>query len=318
MRFTRRIPAGPEELRAEVLADPESLAPGLRVVATSLPLGDRGILEALAADGRGRLALLAFSLDAGQETVARAIDQWDWVITHLPALRAFSPPPGVDLASEPRLLLVAHRVGAAARRLAFTIRRPEIEMFEASLIGAGDQRGILVERAGADRPAGTAAPSGIDPVLADVPSGASRSIIRRILEELRDHRAGGERFQPVGVDSDIDLLVGGRVVASLLATPTGVEVRRFENAETRRVDTDDACREAVAFIIEASRRPAPGEATVPRAARPAPAAPQGAAAGALTPEEIAEFEKITATVESQPETRPAPAVRIARTGFVEN
>lgn len=325
MRFTRQLPKTADELKRYVLADPESLAPGFKTIAQEIPLPDRGSIDLLAADGRGRLAVVSFCLEADHAAIGRAVSQWDWVVSNLGALRTLIPAAGLDLTLEPRAFVAAGHATEGARRLAAAVTRPHVEILETWIVSFGDRKGVLVERAAPATPPRAA--TGLDPVLAGVPAGESRSLIRRILEELRDVRVEGQILQPVGIDADVDLLVGGRVVASIVAAPSGVEVRRYEGASTHRVANDADCREAVEFLLAASReRGIPDARTADRGRSEA-----GSPAAALTSEEIAEFERIARGEPARPDRgrqereadrrvprHEGPPVGVARPRFVEN
>ena len=88
MRFTRIAPESPDELREAILEDLEALSPGMRCVATRVPVAGRGVIDLFASDERGRLAVVSFCLDADPGAVARTVDQWDWTMANMGLLRA--------------------------------------------------------------------------------------------------------------------------------------------------------------------------------------------------------------------------------------
>ena len=296
-----------------------------------------GVIDLLAADGRGRLTLVSFCLEAGDETIGRAVAQWNWAASHLEPLRLFAPAIGLDLGVEPRIVVVAARATEAARRLAGFVVRPEIELFEATLMAAGDRRGVLIERATVLAPPPAAGVTGADPSLAALPAGEARSLMRRILEEIRDMKFDGEAMQAATIDGGVDLVLAGRPIASLISLATDLEVRLVDRSQVLRVDGDPTCRAAVALVAEAARTGSPTLTVRPAASvaapvsRPSPEASSAPGlAAALTPEEIAEFEKIAGSLETRSEPpreregrTPAPPqepppVRVMRTRFVEN
>lgn len=298
----------------------DSLSPGLRVLAGSVPIPQHGVIDLLAADQRGRLALVSFSLEAGHDTVGQAVARWGWATSHLGALRALAPTTGLDFSVEPRVLVIAARATDEARRLAGFIAHPEVELFVATLIAADDRRGILLERAAPFSPPSLGGPPGIDPILSAVPAGEARSLMRRILEEIRDLRFEGEPLRAVGILGGVDLMLPGRLVASLIGTPGGMQVRLVDGQQVLVVDGDAGCRAAVGMVLAsagAEPKATPAAATA-SAGMTIPIQP----AAALTAEEIAEFEKIAGPVER--EARPAgqthtPApVRVMGARFVEN
>src|SRR5262245_32820920 len=87
VRFTRVLPADLNDLKTAVLDDLESLATGLAVIARSIPVPGRGEIDLLAADGRGRLALISIAVDATAASLGEAVSRWDWVVAHLGVLR---------------------------------------------------------------------------------------------------------------------------------------------------------------------------------------------------------------------------------------
>ena len=300
MRFTRIHPASAEEIGNLVREEIESLGPGLRPITGGVPISGLGAIDLLAADERGRLVLVLFSIEADPAAVSLALDQWEWAVCNPGVLRALAPPAGVDLSVPPRLMLVSSRLTDSGRRLAAYIARPEVELFQATLLAAGSQRGALVERAVSSPTPHASDAAGAEPVLGCVPAGHARSLARRVLEELRDHRLGGEAVEPVGVPGVVDLQVSGRAIASIVPAGEGIEIRSFENVASRAVSSDADCRRAVSFLLDEHVRAA-GDAA-PRASVPvmiSGAQPRGAAstemAAALTREEIAEFEKLDAT-----------------------
>ncbi len=302
VRFTRLHPASVEELRDAVREELESLAPGLRAIADGVPIWGRGSIDLLTADERGRLVLVLFSIEADSAAVSLALDHWDWTACNPGVLRGLVPPAGVDLSVPPRLMLVSGRVTESGRRLAAYIARPEIELFQATLLSAGSQRGALVER-DVSMPTPTplaGAAGGAESALSCVPAGHARSLARRVLEELHDHRIGGEAVEPIGVTGAVDLQVAGRAIASIMPAGEGIEIRSFENVASRAVSSDADCRRAVSFLLDEHGRAAgdvAGGISVPVTISGAHsrAAAQTAMAAAVTREEIAEFEHLDAT-----------------------
>ncbi len=300
VRITRIHPASAEELRDAVREEIESLAPGLRAIAGGVPISGLGSIDLLAADERGRLVLVLFSIEADPAAVSLALDQWDWAACNPGVLRGLVPPAGVDLSVPPRLMLVSGRLTESGRRLAAYIARPEIELFQATLLSAGSQRGALVERAVSMPTPLAGAAAGAESVLSCMPAGHARSLARRVLEELHDHRLGGEAVEPVGVPGAVDLQVAGRAIASIVPAGEGIEIRSFENVASRAVSSDADCRRAVSFLLDEHGRAAgdvAGGTSVPVTISGAQSrgAAQTAMAAAVTREEIAEFEKLDAT-----------------------
>src|SRR5262249_27829015 len=158
-------------LRSAVQDDMESLSPGLRLLAASVPVLQHGAIDLLGCDPRGRLALIGFDLEVGAESVGRAVARWDRVTSDLAMLRALAPGAGIDFGSEPRLLLVAASPTDEARRLAGLIGRPEVELYVATLIALDERRGVLLERTAAIAPPPAGGQNGIDPILSALPAG---------------------------------------------------------------------------------------------------------------------------------------------------
>ena len=311
MRLTRVVPSGTDELRQAVLGDIESLLAGGRVIATGVLLPGGTTIDLLA-DERERLVLALFCLEANPEAIERAADAWAWAVASLPAVRALAPGRGLDLSREPRVMIVADRADEQALRLAASLSRPDVDLFEARLVRAGDQLGALVQRI--SLPARPAVPtaSEVESALAEFPPGESRSLLRRILEEVRDIRVHGEEFHIVAAGATVDLTHGGRLVGSIVGPAPGLEVRRLEGSPVRRVTNDDDCREAVSFLVAAARPDSPVREPFPAHVTPGISAMDATggmgtrrAAGmmaALSAEEMAEFQKVASRPEPPAES----------------
>jgi hypothetical protein len=284
MRLSRVTPSSIDELRQQILEDLEVLEPGLRLVACAIPLGGRGTIDVLAADGRGRLAVLTIQLEADCAMMGRSILCWEWLASSQPALRGLIRMDGLDLGLPPRLILAASRFGEEIIAVAGRLARPEVEMIAIDLVQEGDRRGILARRI--ETPTQATAHSAPDAVLESVPPGQARSLMRRVLEELTHAGPGGE-LRPGHSRGCVDLHRGDRIVASLIAAEDGLEVRRHDRIDSRRVTTDDECRRAAAFLADS--RTASGV---------------GLAGAALTPEEIAEFHSLQGAGESGVSAQP--------------
>jgi hypothetical protein len=323
VRLATVTPASSEELREAVLADLDALSPGMRAVAASIPIAGRGAIDLLAADEHGGLALVSFHLEADPEAVARAVDQWEWIAANLGLLRALVPVVGLDLSRQPRLLLVAGAISGETLRLAACLAEPDIEIHEATLVSAGGARGVLLRRARAAGP--IAAAAGIDPALAGLPAGEARSLMRRVIEELKGPREDGHGIAPEAIAGGVDLRREGRVFASLISTPRGVELRLFDPARSLPITDDAQCRDAARAISGAS------SGVTDRGGAPEIADSRAPARAALTTEEIAEFGRLGAAAPESGEgpaappgapeergTSDPPPVRILKTGFMEN
>jgi hypothetical protein len=303
MRFTRVPPQGPDEIKEAVLADLDALSAGLRVVASAIPVPERGTIDLMAADDRGRLALISFALEAGHESVGLAVSQWEWATSSLGVLRALASGLGLDLSVEPRLLLVSASATEAARRLAGFIERPEIELYEATLVASGDHHGVLLEQVSAITlpPAGNAA--GIDPVLDCLPAGEARSLMRRILEELRDTAVDGSPLDAAGLEGGVAIRRQGRLVGVVVAMESRVRTILIDEARVLDVEGDAGCRAAVSLLTktarpEARKSPRTGVAGAGTSS-PADGAGARGLTASLTPDEIAEFERISGPVEDR-------------------
>ncbi len=311
MRFVRILPEKEDDLKQEVLRDPALLAPGLRALSTSVPIGKQTKIDLLAVDERGTPVIALFCLEAGAEEVGLVLEQWEWAASNLPALRGLIGVEGVDATAAPRLMIIASAATEPARRLARRIRNPWIEIFEVTLLEGGEMRGLLVEPA--PRPSQVLAEgSGADPVLGTFPPGPARSLMRRILEELGQARPREQAAVAAATPESVDILVGDQPIASLVGREDGVEVRRFDGLPRRRVTGDRGCREAVSFLLEAAS---------PAGARPAgwkAGEPQRATAASLSREELEEFRRIhTRAGKGAVDAGPLPA-RSPGTGFMEN
>ena len=319
MRFTKFAPQSLSDLRTAVLEDTGDLCPGLRTVAAGLPIPGHETIDLLATDPRGRLVMILVRMQADEESVGCALAQWNWLVANLGVLRALAPVPGLDPLADPRLFLVAASATDSARRLAGFSARPEVELFQATLLAAGDRRGVMLDRIGLISPPEAAPGGGTDPILAHLPAGESRSLMRRVIEELRDATIDGDCMRPMASAGAVDLLIGDRVVASLSCSPQGLRLRLFDKMRTMEISDDQGCRAGVVEAMSAAREPEPA----------APAA----ITAALSPEEIAEFERIAGPVEGRGARhherdvrdtrgpavpREAPAVTVMRHRFVEN
>ncbi len=289
VRFTRITPADLAALKQAVLEDLEAVAPGLRVLAGDLPLGDGLGVDLLACDGRGRLGIVLFAMEADAATAAHAVEVWDRTVSSIELLRILLAGTGVDLTVAPRLILVCSRALDGARRLGGHVAAPEIEVMVTSILSTDGRRGLLVERADAVAPPVTRPPS-TDPALGVVPPGHARSLMRRVLEELRGSASPGTPPEAVGLGASIEVRLSGRPVAWMLESGGGVELRRPGSLEALRVAQDAECRDAVRFILEASG----AGSAAPLSSAAWPAAGAAGPSAALSREEILEFATIAA------------------------
>lgn len=311
LRITRRVPGTDEETTLAVLEDLESLEEGLRIFARRIPLPGRGEIDALAVDGRGRCALLLCAARLEPSVIARGLEQWVWLTGNLPTLMAFGGAglsEGTDLSAEPRLLIASGEAPEQGLRFAALLPRPKIELFRVAVVSDGERSGLLVEPlAAAPSPAGPPPrlEERLDPALASLPSGASRSLMRRMIEELREAEVQGSPVRALAVEAGVDLVAGERPIGSLRAGHSGVRVRRFEEADEREVQDDAGCREAVAFLL-GHQEPEPDETSESAGEQIIPSAVS------LTPEEIAEFRRFDRKSPERPDIGAPPRK------FVEN
>ena len=312
MRLTKVIPGSAAELSRSVLEDIEALSPGLHLLASDVPLPSRDTLDAVAVDAHGRLVLLMFSVDAGHADIGRAVDQWEWLSSNIRTIQSLASLPDVNAAIEPKVVLVTGRAGDDVRRHAARLVRLDLEIVEVTLVSEQGRRGLLIDRLSQPHPKRRAS-TGIDSVLTNVSQGVTRSLMRRILEELRSTKVNGDVICPVGVEGDVDLLIDGRVVASILATPSGVQVRRFDDGRCLDVGSDRDCRDAVRFVLTG---------TAARVGVEVPAQPEteGLQPVSLSAEEIAELGRMAAGERSSPHRDPHAPESAEQTDakFVEN
>ncbi|MGH9867814.1 MAG: hypothetical protein ACREAA_06585 [Candidatus Polarisedimenticolia bacterium] len=289
MRLTRVSPSGPQEIQDACLQDLDALLPGASVLARSVPIPDLGTLDLIASEREGRLALVSFHLRAGASDVAAALARWDWICRNLPTLRSLGYASGPDLTADPRLVLVALRASHGARRLAGCIARPAIELQKAALVRAHDGVSLLLDPVAPLHPAAHPSAS-VEPLLGGLPAGQARSLVRRLVEQLR-----GDGYGFAVIEGGVDMERQGRLVGSVLATTGGVEARRASDARSMRVDTDEDCQEAFRFLT--------------LAAKPLPASPEPAAGrrvvAPLSPEEIHELERALPPSPPHPPSRSA-------------
>ncbi len=311
MRFTRLEPATTNELKQAVLEDLDAVAEGMRVIASGVSVPGLPSIDLLAADQRGRLTILRFALTAGPDDVAGAVAQWGWATASLPTMRSLMSVPGLDLTAEPRVILVTGRPLASARSLAAAIPRPEVRLMEATLVGDGDRRGVLAEPVPLEPLPAAAGRTGLDPVLAALPPGEPRSLMRRVLEELSNHGEGRPAIEAVALDGGVDLIRHGAVVATLVAGEGELQVRRPGGEPPRRVATDAGCREIVEWLAGPAGPEADSDMQAGRGESPV--------AAALSPEEIAEFERFASEDADSRAGHNAPAaLTYVRSRFVEN
>ena len=286
LRLTRLTLQTPEETARAVIDDLESLESGLRIFATGIPVPACGTIDHLAVDGRGRPTLLFCCPRLDAAVIARAVDQWSWLEAHLPTLQALGGAglgDGIDFSGEPRLLIAVAAAPDEALRFAACLSRPTMEVLTVALVSDGERNGLLVEPV--PLPSPPVAAETPDPALAAMPAGASRSLMRRMIEELHHVDVAGEPVRALAVEAGVDLVAGERPIGSLRAGHNGVRVRRFEAAAEREVQDDAGCREAVTFLLDTADQERPPQRTdEDDRVMPAPVA--------LTPEEVAEFRRI--------------------------
>jgi len=294
-----------------VLEDLEAVAEGMRVIATGVPVPGLAAIDLLASDQRGRLTILRFALAATGEDVAGVVAQWEWATRGLPMMRSLMPVPGLDLTAEPRVILVTGRALEPARRLAAAIPRPEVRILEVTLVEAGDRRGVLADRATLEPLPAAGERAGLDPVLAALPPGEPRSLMRRVLEELSHRDPGARSLEAVPLEGGIDLVHQSEVAATLVARGGELQVRRPGDEPARRVSTDRECREIVEWLSGPAMPAGADDEMGGRGASPV--------AAALSPEEIAEFERFAAEESESRGAQDAPAaMTYVRSRFVEN
>lgn len=292
MRLIRLAPATPQQIRDLVLDDLSSVLQGARHIARDVPVPGRGVIDRIVAEPAGRLTIVCFHADAGAGELSQAIARWDWAAESLPALRALGGlPADVDLTRDPRLIMVAATVSDAARRLAGRVARPPVEILIASLVQSDETTALLMERASLIA-APDAAPASIDPELGMLPVGPERSLLRRMVEQLRDETAFS--FFAGGVD----VSRAGDRLASLVCATSGLEAR-FADGRVERIASDDDARR----VAESLTRPIPSRAPSPAAVRPV--------AEPLTSEELRELERGLGSASTTPAasismTGPAP------------
>lgn len=313
MRFTRLTPSSLDDLRRAVLEEIEAVSPGLRIAGGEIPVADDQPIDALTVDARGRLGILCLSLTADHLFLGSAIERWSWALSNARVLRALAPNVASDSAAAVRLVIVASRWTPGARLLAAALQRPEIDLFEAVLLSDGSRRGLLVEPLERPELPDRETAHGAETVLAAMPSGAPRSLTRRIVEEIRGMHHAGETL---GVTAAVSVRRAGRAIGSFVPTPDGLTLHGYATGPGRAVATDEDCREAIRALLAHEEAGSPVE--VSAAASPL-ALTHLTHLTHLTNEELAEFEKLEATarhgrgpVASPPAAAPAPS------GWLEN
>ncbi|MFQ5701733.1 MAG: hypothetical protein ACE5HU_07815 [Acidobacteriota bacterium] len=325
MRLTRMVPGSDADLLRVVLADPESLCPGLRVLATGIPLPGQGTIDALGKDQHGAIVLLLVRLEAGAPAVGQAAAQYKWLTSNLPALRCIMGPGALDADGEPRVTLAAHRVSREAILLIEHMAHPAIEVRQVTMVSSGAQRGFVTTRVAAEEGAASVEPAPAEATgeLGPRPTGASpaddesRSLLRRILEEIRSEHGEDDAIVTDRSVSGADLLRAGRLIATMRPVPGGVRIRRIRQLRDWTVHTDRQCHAAVRSLFDAplvaDQPPAQGE---PAAALAGEISPDSIA---VTAEEVAEFRRLSAPA-GEPGAPPedVPTVGAPGSRYVEN
>jgi len=317
VRFVRTSPPSRDQFREQVLRHVDSICPGLTILANHLAVPGRGAIDILASDERGRLVLISSALRVTPAGVARALGQWDWLLRNLEVLRGLAPFGACDITREPRLVLAGSGVSAAARRLAGYLGRPEIEMLRVSVLRAGDEEGVLVDRIAPAALASAPESRSADPLLGGFPAGEARSAARRLIERVRGAGAPGVELELARLDGGLDIRKDDRVIATLVVDDGTLLVRQAAGQVESAVTTEEECEEAarwIAGLASGAEGESPG-GSGPGSSRPERTAPMAA----LTDEEIAEFEKLAdEKAPEAPATAPSRETGPAVTGFVEN
>jgi hypothetical protein len=294
VRLIRLATAAPQQIRDLVLDDPSSLADCPRVIARDVPVPGRGVIDLIAAEPGGRLAIVSFHPEAGAAELAQALARWDWAAENLPAMRAMGGLGDADLTRDPRLVVASPAVTDDALRLAGRLSRPPIEILRTSLVQAGETTAVLIEPVplpGAPQPPA----AGTDPELGALPPGPERALLRRVVEQLR----GTVSFTPLA--GGVDVHRSAQRLGSLVCAPAGLEARFADGRVERLVHDEDCRRVAGMFQPEAAAAPAARPVAIP-----------------LTPEELDELGRGRGSGSTHGAAPPPPPPPSTMPSVVEN
>ncbi len=127
-----------QNLAAQVAADIDLVERGLEVIASSVPMPDGVLIDALVEDADGRIALLLVEDGPAEPLLERAARAAVTFRRTAPLLARLYPNRDFDSRETPRMILIARRFSETARTLLSVLRVPRLRCLECTVVdGAG-------------------------------------------------------------------------------------------------------------------------------------------------------------------------------------
>ncbi len=202
-----------ETVKETILARPEIVEKGLFVLDAHLRAGSAGLIDLLAVDGSGALAILEIDREGEDDLLNRSLEHHGWVGSQIPFLRRLYGAERIHPLRTPRAILFAQQYSPTFLRKIQDLRipvtpilyrlRPDGERPSLHFKPAADAplQGEIVPRASL-RPADVAAwPDRLTPE--DVAAGIRRSLMPRTCPPLQGYDIAGTTLpcRPVGGDT---------------------------------------------------------------------------------------------------------------------
>ena len=202
-----------ETVKETILAKPEIVEKGLFVLDAHLRAGSAGLIDLLAVDGSGALAILEIDRDGEDDLLNRSLEHHGWVGSQIPFLRRLYGAERIHPLRTPRAILLAQQYSPAFLRKVHDLRIPVTPILYH--LRPGGERPSLHFKPAADaplqgefvpqaslRPADVAAWSDrLTPE--DVAAGIRRSLMPRTCPPLKGYDIAGITLpcRPVGGDT---------------------------------------------------------------------------------------------------------------------
>jgi hypothetical protein len=100
---------GPEFVKRTILANPELIEAGFFPLDAHLRAGNGGLIDLLAVDGAGTLAVLEIDRDGEEHLLRRSLEHQGWIATQIPFLRRLYGGERILPFRSPRAILLARR-----------------------------------------------------------------------------------------------------------------------------------------------------------------------------------------------------------------
>ena len=126
---------------------PTLLEEGLSIIDEGIPVHECGLIDLLAADLTGRLAVIDIDGFPNDTLLMRGISHCNWLVSNIPILRRMYRGFPIDYASNPRLFLVAPDFSMLHRSVTTWTSNPLIRCFRFRAVALGGGAGILIEQA---------------------------------------------------------------------------------------------------------------------------------------------------------------------------